>query len=559
MGQYQINQDGRLLDANNRIGSGGVNGPGDKSSLTITGNDILYGNVTGGWEFRGRTSVRDTFEFRGRMGSASYDRFVRNTVGGYESVNTNTNRSRYYGDSYGAPAPQGFQTIRGTGAIRPEIIQPRLGSDARLGYIPGYSEDIRLPLPGTLVLPGPVDPTANRTIFAASPVYGVREFGLPADPGSDLSTVSGAYRPRLAGFDDVTAAQLRQEVERTMVRDETNTPGAPARGGTKDESNDPNARDRINSATPLNQRGNGANGTSLGAQPVLPNNVSVKPIETGIDVNRPRSFRDAATLQSSQYAELQERYRLHRERKKPVSNAPAGGVAPGAEKSTDTVPDDSAPAEVEKPGVTDFVKRSHKAMDEAMKSPDHTEGETPDGTKDASPLKFNSLATGMKAKGLEELLLRAEELMREGKFASAIESYDAAARAAPENPLVWMGRANAELGASYYARAEENLRKAFTADPSLLLAQYDLKTFYGDDRLQYLVKDLKDIASKDKTNVRSLFLLSYIAYNTSNERRAAAYLELAEKRAGGDELLKLLREHWTLPKDSKPEDADLNK
>jgi hypothetical protein len=550
-GQYQIHQDGRLLDANNRIGSGGINGPADRQRLSITGNDIRSGNVTGGWEFRGHIAAPDRFQFRGRLGSESFDRFVRNTVSGY-GPNTNLNRSRFYGDSYGAPPPSGFVRQLGTNAIVPQTINQRLGSDVRLGYIPGYQENILLPQPGAYMLPGQVDPTADRQIFAASPVFGIK----PLDPQQLDPLGLSAIRDtgvRQVGIDDVTALELRRELERTMVE---NTPRPLGPGGEKtDAAPEPRAPQQLDAAERI---------TPDAAQPqsnVGPQQLRADDLTQDTALPPAGDFRRAAALQSSQYAAMQERYRLHRQLK--AGKQPSGGV-----RSDDAEPADrkeepanpATPGDAKKPdlGVTDYAGRAREALENATREDDETLIDPSKQDDDAKqPLKLDSLATGIKARGLEELLRTAEEHMRAGKFATALEVYQSAERVAPENPLIWMGRANAELGASFYARAEEHLRSAFTADPSLLMAQYNLRAFYGEERLQYLIKDLKQIATKDPKNVQAVFLLAYIAYNTDNERRAAAYLDLAEKRSGGDELLKLLREHWTLPK-SDP-DADLNK
>jgi cytochrome c-type biogenesis protein CcmH/NrfG len=93
------------------------------------------------------------------------------------------------------------------------------------------------------------------------------------------------------------------------------------------------------------------------------------------------------------------------------------------------------------------------------------------------------------------------------------------------------------------------------------MGQYDLKTLLSDDRLAFLVTDLKGIAKRETKESRPLFLLAYIAYNTGNERRAAAYLDLAEKRADGkDPFFALIRKHWALPAEQAPAAPDvLNK
>src|SRR5437763_13238481 len=119
-----------------------------------------------------------------------------------------------------------------------------------------------------------------------------------------------------------------------------------------------------------------------------------------------------------------------------------------------------------------------------------------------------------------------EDLMRQGKFISALDQYDSAQQVAPNYAVAVLGRANAELGASYYTRSEIDLRQAFTQDPSLLEGQFDLRGMLGEDRLAFLVKDLKEIVNREKTKPGPVFLLAYIMYNTGNERLAAGYLDL---------------------------------
>ena len=173
--------------------------------------------------------------------------------------------------------------------------------------------------------------------------------------------------------------------------------------------------------------------------------------------------------------------------------------------------------------------------------------------KKAEPIQVKSFAAGMKAKGLNELAQQAEDLVRQGKFNAALDKYDTAQQVAPNNPMIKMGRAVAELGGSYYARAETHIREAFQQNPALMLAQYDLRNLLGEERLQTLVKDLRNLAGADKRDPRPVFLLSFIAYNTGSAQTADAYLDLADKRGGGrDPVLRSIRDHWTLP-DKTPE------
>jgi tetratricopeptide (TPR) repeat protein len=164
------------------------------------------------------------------------------------------------------------------------------------------------------------------------------------------------------------------------------------------------------------------------------------------------------------------------------------------------------------------------------------------------PAQVTSLADGIKAEGLAKVMRQAEDLMKKGRFVSALEQYALAEQVAPNNPFVWLGQAHAELGAGYYLRAAEHLRRALAGEPALMMAQYDLRTMIGQDRLEALVKDLKETAKAQEQNHGLVFLLAYLAYNTSNEQQAAVYLDLAQKRAGGnDDFYRLVRLHWNLP------------
>jgi tetratricopeptide (TPR) repeat protein len=124
-------------------------------------------------------------------------------------------------------------------------------------------------------------------------------------------------------------------------------------------------------------------------------------------------------------------------------------------------------------------------------------------------VKVPSMAAGMNGKGLAEVIKQAEELMKQGKYNAALEKYDAAQQVAPNNPLIKLGRAIAELGGSYYARAETHIRDAFAQNPAVMIGQYDLRNLLGEDRLQALVKDLRELANTDKKDPRPVFAVVY--------------------------------------------------
>jgi tetratricopeptide (TPR) repeat protein len=169
------------------------------------------------------------------------------------------------------------------------------------------------------------------------------------------------------------------------------------------------------------------------------------------------------------------------------------------------------------------------------------------------PEKIGSIADGVQAQGLRDVLTGAEGLMRQQKFAEALQQYDVARQVAPNNALITMARANAELAASYYRRAETSLRDAVGRAPELVVAQFDLRGLVGEERLQTVVKDLKELGNNDPKQARPMLLLAYIAYNTGNEAQAGEYLAAAEQRAGGDDvLLNAWRRNWKIPAATAP-------
>ena len=97
----------------------------------------------------------------------------------------------------------------------------------------------------------------------------------------------------------------------------------------------------------------------------------------------------------------------------------------------------------------------------------------------------------------------------------------------------------------------------------LVVAQFDLRSLIGQDRLQVLVRDLKELSANDPNQARAPLLLAYIAYNTGNEAQAGEYLATAEQRAGADDpLIKAWRRSWKLPPAGATEPApqpDANK
>lgn len=568
MAQQRVDN-GRALDANNRLGSGGANTGGQRAPYAVSGNQVVTGNVTAGREFRGFVPYTDPFAFRGHVAGVQTDNFARGSSGIPRGGISNFNATAikpFYGDARTVEVPPGFvQQPNSMGFIPAPTIQRQAG-DFRMGAaLPLGTTQVMLPQPGQLILPGPVDPgTQMPSVITASPLYGVRQWDT--NNTNDMGFLQGLNASSTVRLDSATITRMQQELEQSGTEDATG------------QEKDPNAP--LTDAVDTNQ----LNVLSLNPfespqNSPLGSNLQDRNLATGARVENEvateggvrQRLLTAPAQQSTQYAELQRRLKKYqaqfpgmenqkagqeynqamRDQQKKEAEAKTGSNTPGGPTGA-TPPGTQQPQTPEQapppglPSADELLGREAKNKKPADPIPGSLRpGDAPVKER---PLVVSSLATGVSANSLKDFLGEAESLMKQGKFYSALEQYDSAELIAPNNPMVTLGRANAELAASYYVRADGHLREAFAKDAALLMAQYDLKSFIGAERLDFLVKDLKEIASTDKNEPRPVLLLAYIMYNTGNERRAAAYLDLAEKRAGkSDPFYQLLRKYWVLP------------
>lgn len=589
-GQYRVGEDGHANDANNRIGSGGYNSSQDASKRPYgaTGNQIVTGNSTGLSYFHGNVAYTDPGEFRQSTGTNASDRFlaVSGPVNYAQPSGTGSQYQQFYSDTrlVGPPA-SGSNLIKtpGGGGL---VGAPPLASspsDTRLGIISSVASDTTLlPTPGELAMPGPVDPSGSASALTASPLYGLRQWS-PNDVSDAyfLSRYTNA-RPQGAGatgrLDNAAILRMRQELNNTVVQPNLQQPangsvntGNSSLGGTtgggEGAANPVSPSSAVDLAQsqqltksaggPVNQPLSGQPLTSTLSNQALASNVASKQGVVQRLLIPPEE-------QSTQIAELERRYSklkgqmtdqqsnqlYNRElalRDNPPEDAmgPDGQPRKSAAANAQANSQVSAQANVDNLGGPDYAKANQELLNKANNVALNPVVKGP--LTETGPYVITSLATGVRGKGLADLLKSAEDQMRQGKFTEALDTYDSAQQVAPNNPFIALGRAMAELGASYYGRAETDFRRAFAGSPAVLAGRYDLKGFLGEDRLKFVVKDLKDISAAEKGQ-RSVFLLAYIFHNVGDDESASKYLSDAEQRATSqDPALLLMRTAWGLP------------
>jgi hypothetical protein len=551
--QYQTsNSTGRLLDANNRLGSDGVN---DRRAIQggYSADDVVYGNVTRGRQFRGNASG-DPRAFRGNIDQPSAD-FVRDAgPSAFQRGGTNdpSTAQRWWGDEKGVNAPQGFQQLTpgSPGQFVATISPYRTPGDLSLNAaIPNPMLGLAIPAASDMKVPA-TEGLATDAANAHKGEAGLETGEEGAEPGATLPQQQLLQRLQL---DEKRIREMRQEVKEALTNPQGEQPASPDDLTIAPESpiNQP-----LSSQVNSNLQAKAATGSlnteqSLQQKLLTAQASAARTSDQYAEMqNRLQRFKQRQGMsdeeanrqfmkewnqsQEAQKTAAAERDKQQQQQQLQARNAEgANPTATPKSRDVETVPQATGP------------DRAHIVSKLQQDAQDKTAGPLP--PQPQVVMKVTSFADGVKATRLKELISHAEQRMREGKFTQALDDYDAASMVMPNNPLIMMGRAVAELGAGYYARAQVHLEQVLSADPALLMARYDLKTFYGEDRLRYLTGDLKDLAQVEQRQSRPMFLLAFIAYSTENEQRAADYLNLAEQRGGNKDFYNKLREFWKLP------------
>jgi len=560
---------GRANDANNRIGgdgrNGGYQGSNYNSNVVINGgNRIVTGNVSQGREFHGTVPYSDPSAFRGTASSGIIsDTFAKNSVGAPRpnAPEPLPNSSvPFYGVSQTAVAPQGFQlNASRTGFVAaPANTGARPIQDNRIGVIDLNQPINSTPLPGEMITRGSLNPQSAQAagILTGSALYGVREWN-PQDPADRaflenlINRQNGSNLNRLQ-LDPRDVQKMRAEIEKALAPNDQRLNNEVNNGAANQQ--------KQNDSLTLNPLGRTLETPANPALNNKPINDQLQSQPQGADQNTELGMRNTvlgiAHRSSSQYGELNKRLeQFYADRR---NSAQASAQQFNADMKRREATDAAAAAKKRAEEAANSLTNPKNPVANNTKPGDADADKTQ--TKKPAPLRIKSFSQGVAGEGLGNLMKKAEGLMKDGKYTSALDQYDAAEAVMPNNPLIWMGRANAELGAGFFKRADAHLRQAFSTDQALLMGQYDISGMLGEERLGKLVEELKTTATKNPNDPMPVFLLSYIAYNTGHERQALGYLDLAEKRAGNqDPFFKMLHDHWTLPEEATKPKTQLNK
>lgn len=153
---------------------------------------------------------------------------------------------------------------------------------------------------------------------------------------------------------------------------------------------------------------------------------------------------------------------------------------------------------------------------------------------------------------INELFVQGEKELGEGRFLNAERTYRQVRLEAADNPLGQVGLIHAQLGAGMVRSAAFNLRSLFEDHPELIATRYGQNLLPPADRLEWLQKELQRMVDSENSNTEPGLMLAYLGHQVESRQLVRYGLAIAEDGSPLDPLLPVLRRIWL---DQKPADA----
>ncbi|MEX1016054.1 MAG: hypothetical protein WDZ31_04840 [Phycisphaeraceae bacterium] len=526
LAQQQAGGDGRALDANQQVGSGGTNAPRDQLDFRVR-NDVVTGNVGGGRSFRDGVGYGAPGEFGDVSGTDDLFPFRRDAYSP--------------GRPAGLPGGGGsvYRTYTAPNTARP-LLRP--GQDPSPWIIDSYgASDGRLNL---RAFDGTRSPdTFDRLQFddmggqwlevSASPLLGVRSdvrqpdlFDRwrdgPAAPDADdplqqreedLEIDRSLRRSNLL---DLRAYQLSAGIgtmEDDLYRSPRSAPTLLLGQQLRSQLLTPEQAERARAA--------GDERMSRLEEQMFQPLQSVRSVEPGED-----PYLDLLSqMRGDEAVDAQER---------DLARQADDDDAEEADDDPFRVPEiDEQDREVDDlPGRDPELEALRSRAEELIDQLDY----------DLPPLE--TLA-GEGEGRRNRLMSQAEQMMTEGQFFEAEGMYREIVTREAEAPLARVGLAHAQLGAGMIRSAAMNLRTLFEQHPELIAAQYEARLLPPADRLDWLQGELRRMIDEPRHNpAEAGLVLAYLGYQIGEPAVVEEGLDAVHEGAQRDALEPVLRQIW---------------
>ncbi len=558
-GQVQSGQGGRALDANQQVGSGGLNTLEGQVDYRAR-NDIITGNVGGGRQFRDRVgygapgafglggnspgataTTSNLFNFERGSLASSPQRLNAVSVG----ANANTVNSAVFGTFTNVlPYQTDYRLVNAT-AIRSatgvQVVTDQVLNQVRI-EAQGFGR-----LPPTSTIGFVPQPNGEALQVRATPLLGVRSTALaprvtPPPPGGNPANPGGI-------IPDADLDADGNPVFDPSLNSELRLPGpnslSSGIGVTGEFAESPG---RIAPGLIIGQQ------LRLEVEPTVPDET--------FDQRAQRLEQSIFGRTASTQAQPGEDVYMD------LLNAMRGqeGVRAGDVEGVNALT-----PELETPGL-DAVEAAEQQRRDAIAQAYGVDGsnlDTPpapgaeqrpadaEGPTEATPSGLAELLerlnydlpqletlAGSRENRVNRMLEKAEADLAGGRYFAAEGLYRQILTDAPDNPLGLAGLVHAQLGAGMIRSAAFNLRRLCEQHPELIAARYSANLLPAADRLKWVQRELQRMINDGRSPGPAGLMMAYLGYQVESPQLIRYGLAVAEASAPRDTLIPVLRAIW---------------
>ncbi len=537
--------DGRALDANLRVGSGGRNpARRDFASELRFRNAIVTGNVPGGFSFRGSVGYTAADDFRGDLGSNDIFDFQRDSL-----------TSSLVGSGF-----------RGTDALKLQM-SLQMGGQGAAGSSPLI---VRRAGTGASLSGGRVSSPTLDSGFATS-TGSVDPYALPSGLLRSTSDYISTNAISLRVLGETQAPREQQEQAAPQrpalplpgIDDERSTDfsGLP-RGPKEVEQRAAAMVDRQQRlfavASPL--LGVSVKETPQYLNPTASNRLESTRLEGRVDgqVDEGAPTRIDSRVTYDDFLEGLERQAIpgaeeQGEEERPAPRDPTELLEP-------ELPEEGRPEGADEAGPSDEFARRLDRLARSL-APESAFADDAEGEEAEEPLRGEALREEARALlGSEEFadietlapptpadqrnlylehMTVAEEALRDGRYFDAEERFASAMRIRENDAMAAAGRVNAQIGAGMFLSAAVNLSQLFRAYPELIPARFDEQIMPDRERLEIIRGELRrHFGRSTELARRAALLYAYVSHQLRDRDGVEeGFAEIARITAERDEEL----------------------
>ncbi len=540
---------GNALDANRRVGSGGINEKGRDIKDTIRQQNAIFdGTAGGGRSFRGSSVGGSGSEFRDYLGGTQNYNFQRDAsfsglaTGRSRTSDLLSNQSALYSGNVSTAGFADSLNPGRYGAASSGAALSSLRSSAQREWDKSRQPSVLGEVRTSSLTSTPVMYQPLRGLS-----YGERD-------RSDVLPLSPLERP-MTGWNVPGDLELEQaEAQRAAANGRIDL-SVPASGS--------GGRNMTNPATAPA----GGLGTGLGTAPA--GSSVVKP---GASANPFPDDRKPGSWISTRYDEVESRYQQTRAAGGRKDNAATGSdpTRPASDDAMNSLRDMLRARDAGRPGAAPS-RPGQTPTDTARPVPSAAERNASPVPKvtPAVPANAASAVDTLRAmtgadpiRGLSErprteddwyniVMDRAQQLMSQGRYFEAEEAYTRLLAAKKGDAMARLGRVHAQLGAGAYMTAGKGLTELLRDKPQLIPVRIIERGIVPRALVDGVAKDLQGELTKPMSPIRdeSGVLLAYLGYQFGEKQWITDGLSVADKLVdpANGPLYTLLGEVWTKP------------